>query len=138
MLREEGVDDLRNDRVVESNDAGEQRLGRTKLADQVFPNFTFNAAVGEPASVDCVSKLAEACWMRHTVILARVVVPLGRMSARFDLREFGDERRPLCLAEAELLLHERSGRQRRIERVQGGTRIRVPIEQAAGDLGVPF
>ena len=43
-LREDGVDDLRNDRVFVADDAGEERFVRLQAGDEVRAHLVFHAA----------------------------------------------------------------------------------------------
>ena len=60
MAREHRVDHLRNNRVVESHDAGEQRLVLLQPADQILAQLVFHGALGKLGSqIFVVSKCSE-------------------------------------------------------------------------------
>ena len=57
--RQDRVDDLRHDRVVEADDAREERRPRAEPLDQVVANLVLDAAAREPAGGDVGAELAE-------------------------------------------------------------------------------
>ncbi len=59
VARQDGVDDLRHDRVVEADDAGKERRARTQALDQVAANLVLDAAPRDPAGGHLRAQLAE-------------------------------------------------------------------------------
>ena len=57
--REDRIHDLRHDRVVVADDAGELRLAGAELADQIVADLRLDGAPGDPAGLDVLPKSAE-------------------------------------------------------------------------------
>jgi hypothetical protein len=59
VLREERVDELRDDRVVVADDAREQRLAAAQLPNQVVADFLVNAPALDETGIDGAPQFAE-------------------------------------------------------------------------------
>ena len=59
MPGQDGVDDLRNDRFVVADDAGEQRPPFGEAAHEVLPHLEPDAAAGQATGVDRLTKLSQ-------------------------------------------------------------------------------
>src|SRR2546427_3214755 len=71
VLRQQSVDELRDDRIVVADDAGEERLAFAKRADEVRPNFLVDAAVGDLPRLRRLAQLAQSGnrrWGGHDLL----------------------------------------------------------------------
>ena len=67
MLREHGVDDLWDDRLVVPDNAGKQRLAGAQLPQQIVAEFVPDGTVWDLTGVDCRSEVAERVRSGHDV-----------------------------------------------------------------------
>ena len=58
MARQQGVDELRNDRVVVADDAGEERPPGAQPGDEIVPDFFVDGAMRHAAGLDGAAQLA--------------------------------------------------------------------------------
>src|SRR5713101_4946956 len=68
VARQDGVDELRNHRLVVADDAGEERLARSQPADQVVADFLFN----RPRAIARLPQVTEGLNGRHEPILTEL------------------------------------------------------------------
>ena len=57
--REDGVPDLRDDRIVVADDAGKQRLAAAQLVDQVVAEFLPDGAPRDPTCIHCPAQVTQ-------------------------------------------------------------------------------
>ena len=69
VLREDGVDELGNDRFVVADDSWKQCRPGTKLRDQVVAKLPLDAAMGHLTGVDTPTQIAQDSRPQHALDL---------------------------------------------------------------------